>query len=248
MIPKIINYCWFGKNEKSDFIKKCMESWKKYCPDYRIIEWNEDNFDINSNVYVKEAYEKKKWAFVSDYVRLYALAKVGGFYLDTDVELVKPLDAFIPYPAFTGYESKYCIPTAVMGAEKENEWIEYLLSYYEKRHFILKDGQLDLTTNVVTITEMTKNKYIMKFENKLYEIPGVVTFFPKEFFAPKSPGDKKYVITENTVGIHHFDGSWLEGNKKINEIKMKYSFFLAFIRKLICYIIGEKKFREFRNK
>lgn len=248
MIPKIINYCWFGRNEKSDFIKKCIDSWKKMCPDYLIVEWNEENFDINSNVYVKEAYENKKWAFVSDYVRLYALKVNGGFYLDTDVELVKSLDPFTNCVAFTGYESKYCIPTAVMGAEKENEWINYLLSYYDDKHFVLENGQFDMTTNVVTITEMTKNKYEMKFENKFYEIPGVVSFFPKDYFAPKSPGEKKYTITENTVAIHHFDGSWMEGNRNINHIKMRHSGLLAFIRKIICSIIGEEKFNKLRGR
>lgn len=248
MIPKVIHYCWFGGNEKSDFIKKCMDSWKKYCPNYQIIEWNEKNFDISSNIYVKEAYENKKWAFVSDYVRLYALAKNGGFYLDTDVELVKSLDAFTNYAAFTGYESKNCIPTAVMGAEQGNEWIEYLLSYYDGRHFVLQDGSFDMTTNVVSITEMTKQKYPMKFENKKYEIPGVVCFFPKDYFAPKSPGDKNYTITQNTVGIHHFDGSWMEGNSIINHFKMRHSDILYVAKKIICAVIGEKMFDKLRGR
>ena len=100
MIPKIIHYCWFGKNPLSDLAKKCIDSWKKYCPDYEIIEWNEENFDINSNVYVKEAYDSKKWAFVTDYVRLYALDKCGGIYMDTDVELLKGIDVFLENEAF----------------------------------------------------------------------------------------------------------------------------------------------------
>jgi len=248
MIPKIIHYCWFGGKPKSEFILKCMESWRKYCPDYEIVEWNESNFDINSNIYVKEAYESRKWAFVSDYVRLYALATVGGFYLDTDVELVKSLDAFCDYPAFTGYESQYSVPTAVMGGEKNNEWIEYLLTYYNDRHFVKENGGFDVTTNVVTITEMTKQKYPMRFDNKKYSIPEVVTFFPKDYFAPKSPGDKHYTITENTVGIHHFDGSWMDGNKKINNFKLRISPLLAVTKKIIVSIIGEDRFEKLRGR
>lgn len=248
MIPKVIHYCWFGGNPKSEFINKCMKSWEKYCPDYKIIEWNENNFDISMNLYVKEAYENRKWAFVSDFVRLFVLAKYGGFYLDTDVELVKSLDAFINYPAFTGYESKNFIPTAVMGAEKGNEWITYLLTYYDNRHFVLEDGQLDMTTNVVSITDMTKKKYSIEFENRKFEIPGTVCIFPKDYFAPKSPGERKYVITQNTVGIHHFDGSWMEGNRRINRVKMRYSKYLCLIKKILCAVIGEKNFDRLRGR
>jgi len=248
MIPKIIHYCWFGKNRKSEFIQKCMNSWKKYCPNYEFIEWNEDNFDLKSNVYVREAYENKKWAFVSDYVRLYVLAKCGGFYLDTDVELIKPLDEFCFYNAFTGYESKNAIQTAVMGSDKNNEWILYLLTYYEKKHFILDNGKLDLTTNVITITEMTKQKYKMCFDNQIYSIPNIVTFFPKEYFAPKSPGENKYRITKNTVAIHHFDGSWIDGNKKIIDIKMRISPFLSYVKKIVINLIGERNFERIRGR
>lgn len=225
MIPRIIHYIWFGHNEKGELIEKCIESWKKYCPDYEIKEWNEDNFDINSNQYVKEAYKNKKWAFVSDYVRLYALYNEGGIYLDTDCELVDNIDEFLDNQAFSGYESDDAIPTAIMGAEKGNEWIELLLSYYKNRSFINKNGELDTTTNVVSISNLTKEKYNVEYNGKLISIPGVVKIYPKDYFCPKNWKTGIISFTSNTKAIHHFNASWLKPieielrNKKFSYIK-----------------------------
>ncbi len=119
MIPKIIHYCWFGRGQKSEKIKACIASWKKYLPDYEIVEWNEDNFDLSSNLYVKQAYDSKKWAFVSDYVRLYALYHFGGIYMDTDVEVLKSLDEFLDAPSFTGFKTKDSPITAVLAQKKK---------------------------------------------------------------------------------------------------------------------------------
>lgn len=248
MIPKVIHYCWFGQNEKSDFVKKCMNSWKDVCPDYRLVEWNESSFEINSNVYVREAYENKKWAFVSDYVRLYALANEGGFYLDTDVELVKSLNDLVSYPAILGYESKDSISTAVIGAEKGNEMIKYLLEYYDNRHFKRADGSLDITTNVVIISALLKKKYSIPFDNRQFEFGKIFTIFPKDYFAPKSPGAKKYVTTANTIAIHHFDASWMDGSRRVNQIKMRYSKILSIIRGILCVLIGKKNFDKLRGR
>ena len=156
MIPKIIHYCWVGRNPLPDDVRHYIESWKKYCPDYKIIEWNEDNFDIFFNQYAREAYNAKKWAFVSDYIRLSVLNTYGGIYMDTDVEVVKNLDEFLSNKAFSGFESNKYIPTGIMGAEKGNAWIQYLLSYYDNRSFYLDDGTPDLTTNTVTIKYQKK--------------------------------------------------------------------------------------------
>ena len=119
-IPKIIHYCWFGKNEKSDLAKKCIDSWKKKCPDYQIIEWNEENFDITTNEYVYEAYMNKKWAFVSDFVRIFALYNNGGIYLDTDVEILKNMDEFLCNTTFFGFETIDKVSTGIIGAQKGN--------------------------------------------------------------------------------------------------------------------------------
>lgn len=208
MIPKVIHYCWFGGNQLDKKSKKCIKSWKKYCPDYKIIEWNENNFDVNSNRYVREAYESKKWAFVTDYVRLYALYHYGGIYMDTDVELLKNIDVFLKHPAFSGYENKAFIPTGIMGSEKEGEWVKYLLDDYNERAFILENGEIDNTTNVTTITNLTKEKYKVDLNGEYTEVSGKVVFYPKEYFCPKSYETGKINKTKNTVCIHHFNASW----------------------------------------
>ena len=123
MIPKIIHYCWFGHNKKSKLIKRCIKSWEKYCPDYKIIEWNEDNFDINICPYVKEAYDEGKWAFVSDYVRFYVLKKYGGIYVDTDVEMLKSIDKLRQNGAFAGFASDTIIATGLILCTEENNWL-----------------------------------------------------------------------------------------------------------------------------
>ena len=169
MIPKIIHYCWFGRNPLPELAQKCIASWKKYCPDYQIIEWNEDNFDINCNAYVKEAYEAKKWAFVSDVARLYALVEMGGIYMDTDVEVLKPLDSLLKYEAVSGFESETAIPTGLMAACKGQKLFVELLHEYDTIHFKRSDGSLDLTTNVTRITN-TCLKYGFKANNSLQTV------------------------------------------------------------------------------
>ena len=139
MIPKKIHYIWVGGNPLTPLAEKCIESWKKYCPDYEIVRWDESNFDVNQNQYCKEAYENKKWAFVSDYIRLKVLYEEGGIYMDTDVEVVKPLDKFLSNPAFSGFENDTMIPTGIIASEKNNPWVDKLLKKYDDKHFIKKN-------------------------------------------------------------------------------------------------------------
>lgn len=212
MIPKKIHYIWFGKNPLPKLAIKCIESWKKYCPDYEIIQWNEDNFDINMCDYMKEAYEAKKWAFVSDYARLYVLTKYGGVYMDTDVELQKPLDSFLSCEAFSGFESSGEIPTGIMAAEKGQRLFCELLNDYNGVHFIKDDGTYDFTTNVQRITE-TCLKYGLHLDNKLQTVNGF-TLYPMDYFCPKDATTRVLRITENTVAVHHFDGSWQDNDRK----------------------------------
>lgn len=208
MIPKVIHYCWFGRNPLPPLAVKCIESWRKYCPDYEIKEWNEDNFDLSMYPYVKEAYEARKFAFVTDVVRLYALYHEGGIYMDTDVEVIKPLDRFLHHHAFSGFESETNIPTGIMASEKGGAWAKDNLEYYVDKHFIKEDGSLDLTTNVRIITDYM---LCLGFEqnNKLQDFPNLVTFYPKDYFCPLSPVDGHSDFTANTYTIHHFAGSWL---------------------------------------
>lgn len=213
MIPKVIHYCWFGRNPLPKLAQKCIESWKKYCPDYEIKEWNEDNFDVNCCDYVREAYEARKWAFVSDYARLYALVKYGGIYMDTDVELIKPLDSFLSYEAFSGFESSGQILTGIMAAEQNQNLFLELLHEYDGIHFKKDDESLDLTTNVQRITN-TCLKYGLVLNDKKQTVKGF-TFFPMEYFCPKDAVTRELDLTKNSVAIHHFDGSWMESDRKL---------------------------------
>lgn len=225
MIPKTIHYCWFGRGPKPELAKRCIESWKEYCPDYEIKEWNEDNFDLDMYPYAREAYDNRKFAFVTDIVRLYALFNEGGVYMDTDVEILKPLDPFLHHAAFSGFESEDSFPTGLMAAEKGSKWAKDNLEWYNDKHFVKDDGTLDTTTNVVIIMKVLE-KYHFKLDNTYQEVSGYFTIYPKEYFCPKDYDTKKIHLTDNTVAIHHFDGSWHSKSDKMKE--------------LLCRILGTK--------
>ncbi|MGL4850144.1 MAG: glycosyltransferase family 32 protein [Clostridium sp.] len=210
-----IHYCWFGKGKLPDLALKCIASWRKYCPDYEIIEWNEENFNINSNEYVKEAYENKKYAFVSDYVRLYALYKYGGIYMDTDVELLKELDSYLKEEAFSGFERIDAIPTGIMGCKQGNKIFKEFLAYYDNKKFVKEDGSLDITTNVEIITNICLDKGLI-LNNEEQNIEGF-KLYKKEIFCPKNPETGKIELTNETVAIHHFSGSWIPKHKKLKK-------------------------------
>lgn len=220
MIPKKIHYCWFGRNPLPELAMKCIESWKKYCPDYEIIEWNEKNFDLTCNKYVRQAYECKKWAFITDYVRLYAMVTQGGIYMDTDVEVLKNLDIFLNHKAFSGFERENAIPTGIMACEKNFPLFKELLHDYKEKSFIKENGEMDLTTNVTTITNICLN-HGLKLNNQEQTIDNF-TLYPKEVFCPKSYETGRIECTEKTYTIHHFSGSWhTEKEKKIENFERK---------------------------
>ena len=217
MIPKIIHYIWVGGNPLTPLAKKCIESWKKHCPDYEIKQWDETNFDINQNQYCKEAYENKKWAFVSDYIRLKVLHDEGGIYMDTDVEVIKSLDQFLNNKAFSGYEEPHSIPTGIMASEKHGKWVKRLLMDYDKKRFVNEDGSFNLETNVVQITNTTKEMYPeMILNNELTDL-GEIVFYPKDYFCPICYATRKLNKTENTHTIHWFAGSWVPQKQKRKE-------------------------------
>lgn len=211
MIPKVVHYCWFGRGEMPELAKKCIASWKTFLPDYEIKEWNEDNFDINSNQYIREAYESRKFAFVTDYVRLYAIYMEGGIYMDTDVEVLKTLNPFLHHHAFSGFETDGNVPTGMMAGEKGSVWAKELLDMYDNRKFIMADGSFDMTTNTTVITKYMLGKGLV-LNNRYQDFPGLCTMYPAEFFCPKDHRTGKIKCTHNTVCIHHFAGTWLEHN------------------------------------
>lgn len=214
-IPKVIHYCWFGKNEKPQLFYRCLESWKRCCPDYEIVEWNEDNFDIDSIPYVKEAYEAKKWAFVTDYARLWIIYHHGGIYLDTDVELLKPIDCLLSHEAFFGYEDDKCIATGLgFGARKENDIVYKMMLDYSGKHFLNDDGTFDKTTCPIRNTKAISYLLPEKFNGKIVQIEHA-TLYPPEFFCPLSSDGKRMQKTENTFSIHWFSASWLSEEEMI---------------------------------
>lgn len=208
MIPKVIHYCWFGRGKMPKLAEICIESWRKYLPDYELRLWNEDTFDVNSNLFTKQAYQSRKFAFVTDYVRLHALYHQGGIYMDTDVEVVKNMDYFLQFPAFSGFEDEINIPTGLMASEKGGNWVKFLLTYYDDMPFIKEDGSFHAVTNTYTIGEMTKTLGFIP-NNKYQRISDEVHLFPKDYFCPKSQVSGRIESSENTYCIHHFSGSWM---------------------------------------
>lgn len=208
MIPKIIHYCWFGNNPKPQLIEKCIASWEKKCPDWEIIEWNEHNFDIYCNVFCRQAYENKKWAFVSDYARFYVLNMFGGVYLDTDVEVIKPLDVFLSNKLFAGYETdNWVAPGLILGSIPEHPILKKLLDLYDNISFINEDGSENCKTVGKFFTAVL-NDYGFKLNGKYQELEGVA-IYPKDFFCPLNDLTGVMKKTKNTHTIHWYSKSWL---------------------------------------
>lgn len=213
MIPRIIHYCWFGRGPMPELALRCIESWHKYMPDYEYKLWNEDIFDVNSVPYVSEAYKSGKYAFVTDYVRLFALYTEGGIYMDTDVEVLKPYDDLLSLPGFTGYEGSKNLPpvTGTIASEVGSAWVKEQIDSYQDAHFILQDGSLDITTNTTRITRiMQKGGFVPDGNKQVYKDMHI---FPVEYFCPRQTTGEIF-ITENTYCDHHFMGSWDENKKK----------------------------------
>ncbi|MFB9325051.1 glycosyltransferase family 32 protein [Paenibacillus aurantiacus] len=242
-IPKTVHYVWFGRGEKSAKIVACMKSWKKHLGDYEFVEWNEDNFDLDSNRYVKQAYEARKYAFVSDYVRLYALYHHGGVYMDTDVEVLKPLDRFLTHEAFSGFEDERHVPTGLMAAEKGHAWIKELLDDYEDRDFTRADGTPDLTTNTHTITANCE-QYGLVPNGQYQVLRNGVVMYPRTYFCPYDYINGANYITDDSYAIHHFAKSWLPARVRYrSELKRMVSKVAgpAFVAKLRELAGGRKK-------
>ena len=203
MIPKIIHYVWVGNNPKPKDIKKCMKTWKKHLKDYKIIEWNESNFDISSHPFVKKAYEAKKWAYVSDYIRMYAIYNYGGIYLDTDVLVLENFDKFLNNKVFVGFERENYPFTAVFGAEKKNKFIKKLLDYYDNLDAYNFDFE---NNNTISVSNILINEYGCSKENKEQLLKDGIKVYKDDILCNPS---------KNSTTVHIFTGTWLEGVKPL---------------------------------
>ena len=207
MIPKIIHYCWFGYNKKPGLIKKCIASWRKYMPDWEIREWNESNYDVRKNTFVRNAYQHKKWAFVVDYARFDILNQYGGIFLDTDVELLRPIpQEILAHEAFTGFENPGRVnPGLVYGTISRQEVLPDILSAYEKRSFGEQvDGRIE---NIVDVVSGVLSMGGLKCNGEFQMIRGVA-IYPQDYFCCFNFETQGFETTENTVSIHHYFASW----------------------------------------
>lgn len=237
MIPKIIHYCWLSGDPFPPLIQKCIDSWKEKLPDYEFMLWDTNRFPLKNNIWVKQAFETKKYAFAADYIRLYAVYNYGGIYLDTDIEVLKPFDDLLNRPYFVGAEGHGIIEAGIFGAERHSNWVKQCLDYYTNKHFIKPDGSFDTwTLPRIMMQQITQVKTFIEV------LPTEVTteqqktdtatmyMFPKDFFCAKNHGTGLIEKTANTYSIHHFAMSWVPKNRT----------FLPNIKRKLMAIFGVK--------
>lgn len=209
MIPRTIHYCWFGGNPLPPLAKKCIKSWRKYCPDYEIIQWDESNYDLSAApLYVRQAYEAQKWAFVSDYVRLQIVYDYGGIYFDTDVELVKSPEALLGYSAYFGFEGKERVATGLgFGAEKGCPILARMLEVYRDVPFLREDGSFDTTPcpvrNMQALAQLG-----LTYDDEPQIMEGNVLILPPDYLNPMDEGTGLIYASPRTISIHHYAASW----------------------------------------
>ena len=242
MIPKVIHYCWFGRNPLPESAIKCIASWRKFFPDYEIKEWNEDNFDVNIIQYTTEAYNVKKYAFVSDYARFWILYHCGGLYFDTDVEMIKPMDDIVKRGGFMGIEVEgvngdypLIAPGLGLGVESGHRIYKSILDYYQTLHFIDQDGKPNNITVVRHNTKILK-EHGLKPSNLLQEIDGI-WIYPRDFFNPLDDLTGKLVITQNTRSIHWYMRSWSDSsNIRIKISRLSHLLFGKRLHKIRTFL------------
>lgn len=251
MIPKTIHYCWFGCNPKPKLAEKCIISWKKHCPDYQLIEWNEDNFDIlSAPLYVRQAYEAKKWAFVTDYVRLQVVYNMGGVYLDTDVEAIKCFDALLENTAFFGFESNKYVNTGLgFGAEKGSSILKELMDDYSSISFIKNDGTFDLKPCPVRNT-LVFVKHGLKQNGNEQVLDNGIHIYPVSFFCPYDIASGMLKKRKETYSIHWFQASWYDTERRIEFTKQRernrIDHLLHIPNRFLLRLIGNEKYEKLK--
>lgn len=243
MIPKIIHYCWFGRNPLPEFAIKCIDSWKKYFPDYEIKEWNEDNFNVNVIPYTAEAYRAKKYAFVSDYARFWILYHYGGLYFDTDVEVIKSFDEIIDRGGFMGIEVNgkngnypQVAPGLGLGIEPKHPIYKAIIDYYQDLHYFDENGSPNNITVVKHNTRVLKERGLQP-TNEMQRVGGI-WIYPKDYLNPLNDNTGKLTITDNTRSIHWYTKTWLPKQNPIRKAIVRY----------IHRFFGDNSFKKIRLK
>lgn len=259
MIPKVIHYCWFGDSPKPKSVLRCIDSWKKHCPDFEIREWTEKDFDVAQNEYTKQAYEAKAWGFVPDYIRLWIIYNYGGFYLDTDVQVIKDLSPLCENSAFAGFEDSKQVALGLgFGAEAGNPIIEAHMKMYDSLRFLEEDGSYNKTPSPRYTTQLLK-KLGLRDDNCEVQNLGDMVICPKEYFCPKDFVTGLTTVTKNTFSIHHYDASWfseeqqMEKNKrwaewvKIRRAERKH-YIMHIPNRILMTALGKERYENLKRR
>ena len=249
-IPKIIHYCWFGPKPIPDLEKSCIKTWKKYFPDYELKFWNEDTFDINASKFTREAFNKKYYAFVSDFARAVILRKYGGIYLDTDIEILSNFENLLyDHDAVLGFENRTFVGTALMAFIPNHPIIIELENYYKNLSFISQNGNIEIQANPSILADILI-KHNIKMNGAEQEVEGL-KIYKRNVFFPKKISENVFEITQDSLAIHHFSGSWLTPRQKCRgQNKIWIEVCRPILRKcknILLKILGNKRTKTIEN-
>ena len=252
-IPKIIHYCWLSADPFPQNVEKCIASWQQHLPDYELMLWDLNRFPLEKNIWVKQAFESKKYAFAADYIRLYAIYHYGGVYFDTDVEVVKNFDDLLHLPYFIGTEGYEMLEAGVFGAEKGMNWVKHCLDYYDNKIFVNEDGSFNTQTlPSIMGKQISKNRKLTIFtkeqwNNLDFNNQEKLYVFPRDFFSAKEMGTGQLLVSENTYSIHHFAMSWIpKKDRFLSDFKRKLMQILGY--DTVNYLINVLQLKEIKKK
>ena len=252
-IPKIIHYCWLSGEPFPKNVEECIASWHKFLPEYELMLWDLHRFPLEKNIWVKQAFESKKYAFAADYIRLYAVYHFGGIYFDTDVEVIKNFDDLLHLPYFIGTEGYEMLEAGVFGAEKGMNWVKHCLDYYDNKIFVNEDGSFNTQTlPSIMGKQISKNRKLTIFtkeqwNNLDFNNQEKLYVFPRDFFSAKEMGTGQLLVSENTYSIHHFAMSWISKKDRfLPDLKRKLMQMLGY--KTLEKLIKIMRLKEIKNK